>query len=563
MRRLGVAALACIAGAGSASAFPQFDPNNPAVPVGTALPEADAKDLRRQLEIVNGITKAGGGGGWIVLPRLSVQEMFTDNVLQVNSPRRWDLATIASPGVTVIGDTARVQVRLDYAPALALYARTGSQNALTHQLNSTGLVTLVPERAFVDVRALAGVQSLNGGVAGLGGIGASGIGPVTAGSFVGQPGNTLGISKQNLVQTTSASVSPYLLSRFGDYGTGKLGAGVNVSRFSSVSGFSAPPWPTGTSNAQTQVTTEQVGNFTSGEILGRLQNSVNVYLSQTSTSAVNGSSFGSVGATTSSRETVSNQLAYALSRSMTIFGSLGYENIQYNGGAAQKISGMTWNVGGTLHPNPDSHITLSYGRQEGADAFAADASYAVTARTSLTIAYSNQLGTQLQNLQRQLDFATVNSGGSLVSGATGGPLFVGNNALGVQPGLYRFENFTATAQTLLDRDQIILGLAYSAQTGTGANAIQANASTVKTASLQWLRQLRPDLSMSTYFAYSLQTGGAYTGNNPSLAASAALQYTFNESLTGIARYTYFERTSSNPTLNLNQSLVILGLTKQF
>jgi len=556
---------------GSPSAFPELDIRNSAVPSGTELAAPDARDLRNQLQIVNGLS-APAGGGWTILPRISIQGMLTDNALQAHSPRSWDIATFISPGVTVVGETTRASLKMDYAPVLSVYARNSSQNGLAHQLNAVGQVTMVPELAFVDIRALAGVQSRYGGIGGLGTLGAPSAAPITAGSLGSATGNNLGMSRQNLVQTGSFGISPYLTHRFGEYGVGRIGLNVNASRSSSVSGFGTLPIVTSGTNPQNQLTAEQTARFTSGEILGRIQNSVDLYISQTTTSG----QFGTTGTTTttspnnantanSNRQTISNRVTYAINTSLSVFGSLGYENIQYSNALSQKINGITWQIGTTWTPNPDSSVSVSYGRQEGSESLTLNGNYALTARTSATVSYSSRLGTQLQNLQRQLDAGTVGTNGSLVDSQTGAPLFTGTNALGVDPGLYRFDTFTAGVNTTLERDQINLNLTWTTQTATGGGTPTANSGTSKTASIQWIRQLRPDLSLSTYVGYSLNSGGgvAQSGNSPSLAVSASLQYIFTDTLSGVVRYSYFDRASTTPGLTMYQNLFIVGVTKQF
>ena len=562
LRRSSAAAALWLASAGIAAAFPLIDPSNQGlVPAGTELAAPDLQDLRHQLQLANGLTPTEAGG-WIVLPSLNLQEMFTDNVLQVNHPRRWDFVTYASPSLAVVGDTARVQFRMDYAPTLSLYARTGSENTLSHQLNATGLFTIVPDLFYIDTRALAGVQAANGGIGGLGGLGVAGAGPASIGNLTGTGPSGLGLTRQNQVQTSSFGISPYLLSRFGNYGSGKLGYSLNVSHYDTVSGFATAPFPTGGANGQTFLSNEEIAHYVSDDFLGRFQNAFDVDLLQGS-----GTTSGNIGNTntTTTRNTISDQLSYAVTHAITIFVSAGYERIHYTGGSFQDINDGTWSIGGTFAPNPDSAITLSYGHQQGDTAFSADAHYALTARTFLSLSYSNTLGTQLENLRTQLNSGAVNGNGALVNAQTGGQLFAANNALGVQPGLFRFNTLNAGVTTTLDRDQFNLAFVWSTQTGVGGGTLNNGSTAAKTASLQWVRQLRPDLSFSAIVSYSVQTpiNGTPGGNTHSIAASTALQYIFSDTLSGTVRYAFYDRNSPDPNLNLYQNLFLIGVSKQF
>ncbi len=94
-----------------------------------------------------------------------------------------------------------------------MYARTTSLNSLTQQMNGIGLVTLVPDLAYIDVRAVAGVHNLYGGIGGLGTIGASCHGRRFDAGQRAQPGAATApdLTRNDEVQTNSFGISPYLL----------------------------------------------------------------------------------------------------------------------------------------------------------------------------------------------------------------------------------------------------------------------------------------------------------------------------------------------------------------
>jgi hypothetical protein len=261
-----------LAQADGAVAFPFIDPTNQdQVPQGTDLAGSDVQTLQHQLQLANGFG-APAGGGWTVVPRLNVDEMFTDNVLQLNSPRRWDLVTLVTPGISIAGDLPRLQLKLDYNPTLSLAARTNSQNAISQSLNSTALLTLVPDLAFVDVRALASVQSTSGLLAG--------TSAGNAGTSVSPTNSTVGLSNQDRIQTTNFQVSPYLLHKFGDFGTGKLGVSASQTQYATSTGFVVSPFPTGGGQGGKQLTTEQIAQFTTGAFLERFSDTFSIDLTQ-------------------------------------------------------------------------------------------------------------------------------------------------------------------------------------------------------------------------------------------------------------------------------------------
>jgi uncharacterized protein (PEP-CTERM system associated) len=554
---------------GTALAFPFVDPSNQGAvvggaPVGNELAPQDATDLQKQVNLSR-LNGGMGVGGWTIIPRLTVQELFTDNAREVTSPRQADLITMVAPGISINADTAHVQLKLDYAPNLIIHAVDGSLNALTQQLNATGTVTVIPDLAYVDIRALSGVQSRLGGLAGGGTLGApgAGAGPITTASLAtASPigGTTQGLTRQNEVQTTSFGISPYLLRRFGDYGTGKLGVSVNASNYSSLNGFASSPIPFGGTDGQSLLTTEQIAQFTSGEFLGKFKDSFSVDVSQ-STNHQDG--FNGVAASnfSSQRQIINNQLSFALNRTFSFLTAVGHENINYGQAGLPHFDDVTWSAGFTITPNADSAATLTYGHQNGANAFSANGHYAVTARTLLSFDYSDTVGTQLENIQSQLNSGFINGNGQQINPLTGGPLLVSTNANGVQNGVFRFKTFNASLATKWERDTLTATLSYSDQlTLGGASAFSTE---VKTAAVAWVHELAPDLTVSGGASYSNLRRANGGGTDNAFTIAAALQYAWTESTTVSARYSFFDRTSGIQGYSLYENTLLLGVTKKF
>jgi uncharacterized protein (PEP-CTERM system associated) len=561
-----------------AAAFPLLDAaTDGQVPRGTELAAPDAQDLRHQLQIVNGLGSPTGGG-WTFVPRIDLQEMLTDNVLQQNKPRRYDFVTYISPGLSVAGDLPRLQITFDYAPTLAMYGRTGPLNALTQQMNGLAKVIVVPEFAFVDVRALAGVHNQFGGLGGQGEIGAPAGGAATAQAATPTlAGNDQGLNRNNETQVASFGISPYLVQRFGDWGVGRVGYSLDVTRSNALSGFASSPFPAGGSNGQTLVSNEQTGHFATGDILNYFQNSIDVDLSQTRTTTDTGFVNGATGVTTtapthqsSNREIFTDQVNYVVNRTITLFVSGGHENIVYTGSGVPPVNDLTWSFGTTLTPNPDSALTLSYGHQNGFNSFAAYGHYALTARTTVNVSYGTALGTQLETVQNQLNLATANSNGALVNGQTGGQLFGTTNALAVQDGVFRTETLTVGSETALDRDIVSLNVSLAKQTLIGTAAVAGGggtATTSKTAGATWLHQMRPDMTVSAAVSYSLQEQAAATaagpGNLTSIAGSLVWQQQISDTVSTSLRYSFFDRQSAVNTFDIYQNMLILGISKAF
>ena len=292
---------------------------------------------------------------------------------------------------------------------------------------------------------------------------------------------------------------------------------------------------------------------------------------QSRTTAESGSIDPNTGLTTaatthfsSTREVVTNQLSYRLNRSISVFAAGGHEDIVYTGPGGQSIHDLTWNLGTTLTPNPDSQLTVSYGHQNGFNAFAANGYYALTARTLISVSYGSTLGTQLENLRNQLNLATTNSNGTLVNGQTGGQLFGATNALPVQNGVFRTDTLTVGSQTTLDRDIVTFNMLLARQTSTGGSV----STTGNSKDLQ--RDLdppdaagydfqRPDVILAAG-SEGLQAG---PGNSTSVVAGLGWQYQISDTVSTSLRYSFFQRRSAASAFDIYQNSLILGISKTF
>ncbi len=498
-------AFGCLLGARIADAFPATDAATPSI-VANPTPPTDS-DLQHQLQLQTGMgAAAANGNAWTYVPALGAQEMYTDNVLQTPTNRRWDLITVLTPSLGIVGDTPNAQVNFNYAPQLRVDARTPAENGLTQQLAATGEFTIIPDSFYVDARAIAGGTPV--------GTGFGAFGSTFTPNLAGAGGfGTAGLAKQNLAQTSSLSISPYWLHRFGDTGTAKIGYEFNESTISQGSSYFPLFIPTG-SNGQHSLTNQAVAQFETGEQFAPFRNLLVANLEEGNGTGVSQDT---------KRDTISNQLGYEFSRSISVYGQIGYEKLQFGGVPPTRIDDATWSFGATFTPNADSQITVGYGHLNGITGAQFSGYWAITPRTRISGRYSVGLESDLGQLENQLDLTALDQNGNAVDAQTGAPLFSGLSGIGLQNGLYRSKSFSLSASTVLDRDQITFSAQWSQQTTIAADTALVATSPFSpvappvgstsdgvTGIASWVHSFSEDLTMSSSASYGVSdvTGAA-------------------------------------------------------
>ena len=411
---------------------------------------------------------------------------------------------------------------------------------------------------YVDLRGYAGVQPRNGaGFGGTNGLGGGG-GGINNGTGAGLPLN-------QLAQTTSFSVTPYLLHRFGDIGTVKVGYSLSHSSSTPVTGFGSLPFVSSSSSGlagnSNLTTNQEIAQFQSGEILGRVNDLFIVSANQTSGSGVANGGY---------QNFITNRVGYALTRKVTLFGEIGIEDIHYNGVPPTRITDGTWLVGTQLTPNADSTLSIGYGHNYGTDSLQASGSYQVTPRLRVSVNYSTGIGNDLSQLQNTVAVSDLDRQGGLVNALTGAPLFTTTGTAGSNNNLYRTKSFTGSATLALDRDIVTLSASQYDQTllattaGSPTGIGNGNSSSGYSGQASWTHELSSVLTSTANLYYGTQQAfNGTSGEQKSFSAGLTLQYQLTQTLTLSGQYSYYQRDSPVALLNFNQHLALLGFNKTF
>ncbi len=520
-------------------------------PIG---PDLRVGDLRGQFDSVFGNVPPPGSKAWQINYGLGVSETYDDGVF---GRGRYvsDFITSITPSVTVQANSNRVQGNLYYAPQINIYAQHGNLNNVAQNLNGSATVTVAQDLFYIDANAYA---SQNPGY---------GSQTTLAPSYggVGQ------------VQTESFAISPRLEHRFGGTGTLSLADTISYTQNSAANNpvsnnATLSPYVTAVNGSS--FSNQQHASFITGEDFGRLNSDFEFLARQAK---------GTGGApSTSNSLTYSYTGTYALTRVFAVTGELGHENYSYTGLNGTNIDDVTWNAGVRVTPDPDTLVALSYGHQYGANSFNLQSNFAPTARIRVFASYGQSIGTQLDQLQNNLNNSRTSASGISIDPVTGAPILLNNNfATGAQLPVYRTTTAALSGVLTYDRDIFALTASRDDQHVLSTNSANTTLGTpVNTSgfqgSLAWTHTVSTDLFTNAVVQYTTRTAPfrpvGSTGKSPDqtvLTFNVSLNYSLSESLSATVQY-YRTNTTGNIFLigsafsqPAHRDVATIGLQKTF
>lgn len=527
-------------------------------------------DLRQQLEAYQpGKIDRSTQPGWVISPSVGLDVGVTDNALETQRTRRADVFTTLSPAVVISRETSRVRLDLSYSPLLYAYANNASQTRIDQYFNGSVATVIVPDLLFLDLRGSISQQSRTGAL---------------GGSAV----NTY--NPRDQVQTITVSATPYAEHRFNGWGTGRVGYSIlrtlQDPRSSNTNFLNNDPNAglqslnnSGLGITGNLTTQRERGTFITGENLGRFN---------LITTAEAVQYYGAGAYHGAYRNLVSQDVGYAVTRTVTVVVGGGYQDLFFSGTPGYRLSEPIWNFGVRWTPQADTTISVGYARRDGANGLYLDAAASPTARTRVFARYSEGLSTDAEDQQSLLQSTTVGTTGLITDTVTGAPVSSTSSLFGTQNGLYRLRRFSVSGSLLLTRDAINVSVINEDRSNISATSfgpsaggtsflpiLPAGSSSNGTfGTVSWSHELSPVLTGTTSVTYGTTRysnlgNGQTNTSDTSITGLAALSYIFTPTLSGSVRYSYTERTSNRPLSlfgmqgSYTENQIVAGLRKSF
>lgn len=268
-------------------------------------------------------------GDWKVIPRLTAEETYTDNVGLSARNRSADFITTVTPGISVRGKSARLISSIDFNRQERFYADHSQFDGGNNQMQAALDSTLVKNWLFFDINSRMSQQSIDNRL-----------------SFTRVDRGNNG----NLNDVTSYELTPHINHTFGSLGSMDL----SYERQSISRTLSNPNASNGPSFFNGAASSSDADSFTldlrSGSATGRFPVGLNASSRKAAFQNGRVEKFKHLG----------GDVSYVWSSDFRFTGRGGYDDNQFSSLRGVN-SGPTWSIGGTWTPSPRTSVMVDWG----------------------------------------------------------------------------------------------------------------------------------------------------------------------------------------------------------
>ena len=482
--------------------------------------------LRRGLATILAAGMTGGvfGGGigaqaaeWTVAPRIEGTQTFTDNAESDDEDRDADAITTVTGGVSVRGTGARLNLNLDYDLSFDQFWRTGGQSGYRQDGLGDLTAELVEDFFFFDARGQISQEDV-----------------LTSGATTATRRNT----SDNQAVVINTLVSPYFRNRFGGFAESELRYELDTVLFRDADRGNA-------------------GGLTPGD---ETTHEVSVELNSGTDFTVLGWSLSGSALRTDDdfdRDTGQGSLSYRINRYIQLLGTGGYEEIN-DDDIQDDRDGVFWTGGVRLTPGPRTELRVEYGQRFDDNIWSGDFTYRFSSRTILNASYGEDILTGQQVLSDRLGRFIRDDQGNLVDPATGLAPDPNDPLLDLTDDAFRQRQFTVALSGSRGRNTFNLSGFY---TERKFDVDTSDDDETVGGALRLSRQVRPNAIAGLEGSYS-DVSGDDDEDSQTIRATAFLDYTLTESLTGTVSYNFLRRARDNDG-NITENAVLVSLRKDF
>ena len=244
-------------------------------------------------------------GQWTITPRLSVGEIYTDNVNLDDDDKEGDLITEVTPGINIVGEGGRISGELDYQVQNLFFLSNSDASGISQQMDARATAEVTRNFFFVDATSRFGQSIVD-----------------AQGTISRNNINDAG----NQTDFYAYGISPYILPHFGGYANGEFRYSLDHVRYDD--------------DVSNSVENRFDASLVSGRKFGPLAWSANYVYDDINRSKADDARF----------ENGDADARYFINRKFSMVAQAGYANNDYD--TSEDIeNGSYWAVGGFWQPS--------------------------------------------------------------------------------------------------------------------------------------------------------------------------------------------------------------------
>ncbi len=352
-------------------------------------------------------------------------------------------------------------------------------------------------------------------------------------------------SNRDTVQTYH--VSPYLVNRFGGFASAELRYALDLVSSGDDGGG-------GADNEVSDTTTQTISfALNSGIDFRRLLWSLTALASESDRSDE-----GDI-----SRRRVTLDTEYAIVRSFSLLGSLGYESFEEDEFLGEDFQGPTWRAGFRWRPGRRTNLEVTFGRRDDDENLDTRLTYDIGPRTRLTVSYNESLGTGDQRLVRDLSLIGVDPiTGRLIDLTTGLPFDPNDSPTSVTDEVTRSKTFQAAVTAARGRNSFSLNAIYQKQEEEGrlANPDDEEGFVF---SGSWSRRLSRRTNFSFRGSFENTKFTLDDREDKEYSFSTSIDYNIFRNVNTFAGYVYRRQDSTLDSEEFTENRISFGLRRTF
>ncbi len=352
-------------------------------------------------------------------------------------------------------------------------------------------------------------------------------------------------SNRDTVQTYH--VSPYLVNRFGGFASAELRYALDLISSGDDGG--------GGADDEVSDTTTQTVSFAlnSGIDFQRLRWSITALASESGRSDE-----GDI-----SRRRVTLDTEYAIVRSFSLLGSIGYESLKEDELNGEDFQGPTWRAGFRWRPGRRTNLEMTYGRRDDDENLDARLTYDIGPRTRLTVSYAERLATGDQRLVRDLSLIGVDPiTGELIDLNTGLPFDPNNAPTSITDDVTRSKTFRAVLTATRGRNSFSLNAIYRKQEDEDSLA-DSDDEEGFAFSGSWSRRLNRRTNFSFRGSFENTKFTLDDREDKEYSVSTNIDYNIFRNVNTFASYVYRRQDSTLDSAEFTENRISFGLRRTF